>query len=76
MECRYTDLGREYRGLKNTTVNNRICKQWGTTQYEEILVNDENYCRNPDNTAGVGPWCYTTTPGVSWERCGIQMCGE
>jgi len=74
-ECRYTPLGKEYRGLKHTTVNNRICKTWGPDYSEGVLANDSNYCRNEDSTTG-GPWCYTTTPGVSWEFCGIPMCGE
>jgi len=72
-ECRYTELGTEYRGFKNTTKTNKICKYWNTTIWS---IYDANYCRNPDREPGGGPWCYTTTPGVKWEFCGIPICGE
>ena len=34
-----------------------------------------NYCRNPDNSAG-GPWCYTTDPNTRWEYCDVPKCSK
>lgn len=78
-ECRYTELGTEYRGIRKTTESGRTCQRWDSqsphthSQTGEQLV--ENYCRNPDNTPG-GPWCFTTDINKRWESCRIAMCGE
>jgi len=75
-ECSYTALGKEYRGLKNTTVNNTPCKPWGG--YRGGKFAGENYCRNDDNTPG-GPWCYIVQISPSapyYEDCGIPLCSE
>jgi hypothetical protein len=33
-----------------------------------------NYCRNPNEIDGVGPWCFTTDPSMPWEGCDIPIC--
>jgi len=87
-DCRQTELGREYMGTLNTTVNGRTCQAWASntphvpnsaaqndTNYPDgSRAAAENYCRNPDSDA-VGPWCYTTDPDVRWETCDVPYCG-
>jgi len=75
MECRYTQLGKEYRGLKNTTKDGRACNHWGPDYRGGELADAENYCRNADSTTGGGPWCYNPSYSRGWEFCGVLLCG-
>lgn len=39
------------------------------------MSEDENYCRNPDQS--VKPWCYVQSgTGLVKEYCDIPSCGE
>ena len=86
-ECLTTYIGAEYHGHKATTMSGHTCQQWAS-QFphehnftaadfpDETLDDASNYCRNPDGRAGGGPWCYTTSPTVTWKFCGIQLCQQ
>ncbi|XP_076109140.1 uncharacterized protein LOC143077984 [Mytilus galloprovincialis] len=78
LECKITALGTEYKGQKNVTVTGIQCKKWTSdwpteSFFKEYVGDQENYCRNPDNTSG-GPWCYTMDPAIRWEYCDVQYC--
>ena len=83
--CKWTILGTEYVGTVSVTQNGTICQAW-TAQSPHVpesltdsdfpdgsIAAAENYCRNPNNTAG-GPWCYTMDPNVTWQYCNIAFC--
>ena len=85
--CKEQADGRGYIGNINTTVTGKQCQQWSsdTPHTPSYVCTDEafpdgsraaaeNYCRNPDRTAG-GPWCYTMDPSTRWEYCDIPDCG-
>nr|XP_034305994.1 plasminogen isoform X2 [Crassostrea gigas] len=80
LECKITQLGKEYVGLKNVTISGKTCQAW-SSQYphkhtlsdNKVLRKSRNYCRNPDGEPG-GPWCYTTNRNIRWEYCGIPSC--
>ena len=74
-----TVKGTDYTGTVNTTKDRVECQRWDVNfphshSYHDY-DNDENYCRNTrgDKTS---PWCYTTDPKVTWDFCGVPMCGE
>jgi len=70
-----------YRGTKSVTTDGHTCGLWTDPprtgrdygeRYEFPFLRDaENYCRL--NYRG-RPWCYTTTPGVSWDWCDVPEC--
>ncbi|CAG0885698.1 unnamed protein product [Darwinula stevensoni] len=86
-ECKHTDSGREYLGLKNVTQSGKKCQPWlSQTPNEHWTIlylpafpdpgmdSHNNYCRNPDPEKS-GPWCYNgegTDP--EWEYCDIKNC--
>ena len=49
-----------------------MCQRWAERHGFDEMKNEENYCRNPDNSEG--PWCYTKVPGTRWEFCDIPYC--
>ena len=70
--CKLTQLGTEYVGTLNVTEGGIPCQAW-TAQSPHVpksltnsdfpdgsLAAADNYCRNPDGSAG--PWCYTMVP--------------
>ncbi|CAC5408623.1 PLG [Mytilus coruscus] len=78
LECKITALGTEYKGQINVTISGIQCKKWNSdyphgSYYKELVGDQENYCRNPDNETG-GPWCYTMDPAIRWEFCDVQYC--
>ncbi|XP_071172121.1 uncharacterized protein [Mytilus edulis] len=78
LECKITALGREYKGQINVTISGIQCQKWNTdyphpTYFKELVGDQENYCRNPDNEPG-GPWCYTMNPTIRWAYCDVQYC--
>ncbi|XP_062575225.1 plasminogen-like [Saccostrea cucullata] len=81
-ECKYSKLGKEYIGLKTTTLSGRTCQRWdrnhphkhsNANRFSGPASCHENFCRNPDNSPN-GPWCYTTDPNKRWEYCSIPYC--
>ncbi|ELU18327.1 hypothetical protein CAPTEDRAFT_49261, partial [Capitella teleta] len=87
VQCRYTQLGREYTGRVNFTSSGRICQRWDRqTPHAHSRTNPaafpsgtntlsdaENFCRNPDSEQE-GPWCYTMDSDSRWEYCDISFC--
>jgi len=59
-------------GLKNTTVSGIPCEEWSTYKPDPSFgVGADlpgNQCENPNNYF-LGPWCYTSVPGIRWEAC-------
>jgi hypothetical protein len=37
-------------------------------------VSSGNMCRNPDEKADRGLWCYTIDPDVAWQWCDLPYC--
>ncbi|CAG0891572.1 unnamed protein product [Darwinula stevensoni] len=86
-ECKQTNSGREYLGLKNVTLTGKKCQPWlSQTPNQHLTIlhlpvfpdsgmdSRHNYCRNPDLDKE-GPWCYNgegTNP--AWEYCDIEFC--
>ena len=72
-ECKWTEVGLEYRGSINETRAGVPCADWDTVTGDigNTSALDENFCRNPDGKPG-GPWCYT--PLMSWDYCTVPFC--
>ncbi|PFX27301.1 Tyrosine-protein kinase transmembrane receptor ROR1 [Stylophora pistillata] len=79
----YYGVGVGYHGNVNITRSGRTCQSWKSQcphRHWRIpkdvadSKNDSNMCRNPDSSAPVGPWCYTTDPNVRWEYCNVSRC--
>lgn len=77
-ECTYTLTGKEYTGTVSNTKTGIPCQRWDSkTPHAHDLNNlfkDENYCKNPDGSAG--PWCFTMDPDIRWELCDVPKCGK
>jgi len=83
-ECKVTQQGSEYWGVKTMTRSGYTCQNWAsqTPHSHEKWTNfpegreelAKNYCRNPDKNTPDGPWCYTTNPNVRWEYCDVKFC--
>ena len=80
MECYIDALGRDYRGVVDTTITGKSCQQWTDqtpqehnrteARYPGTGLGEHNFCRNPDNEPG-GPWCFTTDSESRWEYCDV-----
>ncbi|XP_077999987.1 apolipoprotein(a)-like [Glandiceps talaboti] len=77
----FTELkATDYRGTVSVTINGDECQRWTVQtpnthsytpdKYPNTGLGAHNYCRNPDK--GKTTWCYTTTPGVSWDYCDVE----
>ncbi|KAJ8302241.1 hypothetical protein KUTeg_021228, partial [Tegillarca granosa] len=78
LHCKNTDNGIDYRGNVNITVSGKSCQKWKSETphrhgYVDMLGNDENYCRTPDQ-GNSKPWCYTIDPSTRWEYCFVPTC--
>ncbi|CAG0900576.1 unnamed protein product [Darwinula stevensoni] len=89
-ECKLTQKGGEYMGVKNITISGFPCNSWldpKNQEYERIqenkrltfsdpLTTTHNYCRNPNGSPG-GPWCSikdTGGSGMQYEYCDVPFC--
>jgi len=71
----------DYRGHVSVTKTGKTCQRWDSQlphnhnnkpeQKPNKGLEYNNYCRNPDGSAG-GAWCYTTDPKTRWENCDID----
>ncbi|XP_071135415.1 uncharacterized protein [Mytilus edulis] len=77
-ECKTTLDGSDYRGTISVSVSNKICQRWDVKtphlpkNFTFLSALKHNYCRNPDGDSS--PWCYTTDPDDTWDRCDIPFC--
>ena len=81
------DLGSNYRGTVNTTVDSRPCLRWDEQQYKDAvvyasffpdatLIDAANFCRNPDSDTK-GLWCWTDKyywADNVWGYCDVPSC--
>jgi hypothetical protein len=86
LACKLDDKGKQYKGVISTTQSGRTCQKWTSQSphphpaisidnYPDATIEEAwNYCRNPADKLGVGPWCYTTDPAKQWESCGLSFC--
>lgn len=66
-----TSRGLDYAGKQSVTNTGKTCEHWTDEQMSE----DENYCRNPDQS--VKPWCYVLSgTGLVKEYCDIPSCAD
>ncbi|XP_034328389.2 uncharacterized protein [Magallana gigas] len=79
-ECLTSSRGGEYKGTANVTRGGIACQPWADqsphshTGYK-ALVNDSNYCRNPNpDSKYYHPWCFTMDPKKQWDFCDIPSC--
>jgi len=85
VDCRFTDLGKEYIGQYRMTISGIACQRWDSQKPhshndniasmfpDATLADASNYCRNPDSKDG-GLWCYTSDPDKQWEFCNVPKC--
>eukprot|EP00058_Branchiostoma_floridae_P023100 XP_002608590.1 hypothetical protein BRAFLDRAFT_96117 [Branchiostoma floridae] len=82
LDCQ-VDNGRFYGGTTAVTSTGRTCQRWDSqTPHQHTWTHanhptsrlEENYCRNPDPTNRVQPWCLTTDPGPVREKCEVPPC--
>jgi len=80
VECYNAPKGLDYRGTKSTTKSGRVCQNWNTNSPHKhnIKMDDDhkNYCRNPEQTQGKEPWCFTTDKETKFEYCGVPQCPD
>ncbi|XP_061188541.1 uncharacterized protein LOC133196695 [Saccostrea echinata] len=74
-ECLEDSRGLSYTGQANVTANGSACARWDSEIAMKngfiSLLDQENYCRNPNN--GAMPWCFSTDT-LSPEYCNISVC--
>ena len=77
-ECQSKSMmGRDYRGIVNTTKDGIPCQRWNDTEPHEHLFAEEgehNFCRNPIGAPAEKVFCYTTDPAVRYQFCSVPSC--
>ncbi|CAG0901525.1 unnamed protein product [Darwinula stevensoni] len=90
LECKLTQKGGEYVGVKNKSISRFPCLPWLESThflkdriyndrrppFPDLLSDTHNYCRNPNAKPG-GPWCYiqdSGESGIEWEYCDVPFC--
>ena len=79
-ECYVHADGQDYRGSVATTASGATCQLWSAqtpnahtkthANFPKAGLGGHNHCRNPGGEEA-GPWCYTTRPGLRFERCDV-----
>ncbi|XP_056003494.1 tissue-type plasminogen activator-like [Ostrea edulis] len=68
--------GQLYTGTQNVTIPGDVCLRWDSPLPDvhlfPNLLDQANYCRNPDNESG--PWCFILNPEATWALCDIPSC--
>lgn len=76
-ECLQTPKGIDYFGSTAVTETGITCQRWDKQEPHQhkfwALVDQDNYCRNPDGDSR--PWCYTIDPDIEFDYCKISYCG-
>ena len=70
-------LGRDYRGVADTTISGIPCQKWSNTEphdHKFTHVGDHNFCRNPYGESKSQVWCFTTDPEHQQENCPVPFC--
>ena len=82
-ECQEGDpLGANYTGTMNVTRGGKSCKFWESVDcdyqydYQDVVEDGHNFCRNPSGDVNRGVWCFTTTKYVRWEKCNVPLCED
>ncbi|CAG0882827.1 unnamed protein product [Darwinula stevensoni] len=89
-ECKLSQKGGEYVGVKDKTISGFDCIPWldadssggdrirGDREgsFSDELTDSHNFCRNPNGNPG-GPWCNIEVPqkpNLKWEYCDVSFC--
>ncbi|CAG0882826.1 unnamed protein product, partial [Darwinula stevensoni] len=89
-ECKLSQKGGEYVGVKDKTISGINCIPWldqdssdgdrirglRKGSFSDELTSSHNFCRNPNGNPG-GPWCNIKVPGkpkLNWEYCDVSFC--
>jgi hypothetical protein len=76
-ECLQTGKGVDYFGTESVTESGINCQRWDKQNPHQHnywnLEDQENFCRNPDNSNR--PWCFSMNGTVGREYCRIPYCG-
>ncbi|CAG0891372.1 unnamed protein product [Darwinula stevensoni] len=89
-ECKLSQKGGEYVGVKNRTISGFACEPWldpdsngvdrmsGAREgsFPDKITDSHKFCRNPIGYPG-GPWCSVKDPRrptLNWEYCDVPFC--
>ncbi|CAG0886093.1 unnamed protein product [Darwinula stevensoni] len=89
-ECKLSQKGGEYVGVKDRTISGFACVPWldpegnegdivkGVREgsFPDEITDSHNFCRNPNGNPG-GPWCNVNDsrkPNLKWEYCDVPFC--
>ncbi|CAG0882691.1 unnamed protein product [Darwinula stevensoni] len=89
-ECKLSQKGGEYAGLKDKTISGFDCIPWldrdsgdvdrireaRKGSFSDEVTDRHSFCRNPNGNPG-GPWCNIKDPRkpkLKWEYCDVSFC--
>ncbi|CAG0880043.1 unnamed protein product [Cyprideis torosa] len=80
-DCKLSQRGIEYRGVRSVTASGEPCKSWadpelkGAYEFPNAVGRTQarNHCRNPNGASR--PWCYPEKSASKiWDYCDVPSC--